>query len=267
MSYVETPAGRLFHEEAGSGPPVLLWHAFLCDRTMWRPQVAALSSRYRLILVDGPGHGLSSAPPPGFTLADCAVAALQVLDAAGVERAFLGGISWGGIVAMQAALRAPARVQGLLLLSTSAEAEGRFDRLRARVLARIARRYGVPKALEPFVVSSFFSRRARRERPGLGESLLLGIRDGDREARFRVMTAILDRPSFLDELARIRVPTLVIAASEDRVTAPARGERIAQRIPGARVETIEGSGHLSPLEAPEQVSALLEQFLAQACQA
>ena len=261
MGYIQTRAGRLFVEAAGRGPAVLLWHSFLCDRTMWRAQVDALQGDYRLILIDGPGHGLSSPPPPAFALADCALAALEVLDAAGVERAVVGGISWGGIVAMQVALRAPERVRALALLDTSADRETPFARLRNGCLARIARRYGILTILEPFIVASLFSRRVPREAPEVCARVLRSMRAADRETLFRVMTAIAGRESFLAELGRIRVPTLVVVGGEDRLTRPLHSERIARRIAGARLEVIAGAGHLTAVEAPAEVTRLLQEFL------
>jgi 3-oxoadipate enol-lactonase len=261
MANVNTRIGRLFFEEVGAGPAVVLWHSFLCDHTMWNAQVDGLKDKYRLIVMDGPGHGLSAQPPETFVLADCVPATLDVLDAAGVQRAAIAGISWGGLVAMDLAIRAPARVSGLALFSTSADAEGLLSRAQNGILARIAKRYGIVKPLEPVMLSSLFSPGFPRRRPDVCRTLLRDIRAADRTALFRVMTAITRRSSFIDALPSIRVPTLVVSSTADRITRPICGDRIAERIPGAQSARLPGCGHMSPLEEPEKVTRLLEDFL------
>jgi 3-oxoadipate enol-lactonase len=261
MAHVDTRIGRLFYHEVGEGPPVLLWHSFLCDHTMWSAQVEALKDTYRLILIDGPGHGSSACPPETFVLEDCASAALEVLDAAGAARAAVVGISWGSLVAMQLALRQPQRVTGLALLSTTGVAESLFSKIQNGVLSRIARRYGVMRPLEPLMLSSLFSPGFPKRHPDICRKLLQGIRAADRIAFFRVMTAITRRASFIDDLATIRIPTLVVAGTADRITHPGQGERVAQRIPGARFVRLKGCGHLSVLEQPDTVNRLLREFL------
>jgi 3-oxoadipate enol-lactonase len=261
MAYVNTRIGRLFFEEVGAGPAVLLWHSFLCDHRMWSAQVDALKDNYRLILIDAPGHGASDAPPEAFVPADCVPAALDVLDAVGVQRAAIGGISWGAVVAMNMALRAPERVSGLALFNTSADAESLFSRFQNRVLAEIAKRYGVLRPLEPHVLASLFSPGFPRRRPDVCQTVLQGIRAADRTAFYRVLTALLRRPSILDDLQSIRVPTLVVTGTADRLNPPIHCERIAQRIPDSRLVRLQDCGHLSVLEQPDEVSRLLREFL------
>ncbi|MBI3726520.1 alpha/beta fold hydrolase [bacterium] len=261
-SRVETKIGSLFVEERGSGPAVLLWHSLLCDSSMWRAQASALERDHRLLLVDGPGHGRSSPPPGKFTLEDCADALVSVLDARSVERAALVGLSWGGMTAMRAALRAPARVAALALVDTSASAEPFLARLRYRVMAAIFRRNGLTPALEERVSRVMLGRKTRAERPTLGPELLSRLRAWDREGLSRAISAVvLERRSIAADLSRISVPTLVIVGEDDKATPPRESETIARSIPGARLERIEGSGHLSALEAPERVTALLRDFL------
>jgi pimeloyl-ACP methyl ester carboxylesterase len=262
MPRVRTPVGELFFEDVGRGPAILLWHSLFSNHGMWRAQAERLKGRYRLLLVDGPGHGLSGPPPLDFDLAGCARASLAVLDAVGVERAVLGGISWGGVVAMKTALLAPGRAQALLLLSTSAEAERWLDRVRAEVLAGVARRFGILRVLEPTLLSSMFSPRVPHD-AAVCEELLRQVRAADREAIHRIMLAITRRESILEQLHKLDLPALVVVSSRDEVTLPVCGVRIAGRISGARLEVLKECGHLSLLEAPDEVTPLLEAFLAE----
>ena len=221
----------------------------------------ALKDAYRLVLVDGPGHGKSDRPSETFVVEDCVPAALDVLDAAGVQRAAVVGISWGGVVAMHLALRAPERVSGIALFDTSADDETRMARIQNGVLARIARRYGLIWPLDQYAVASLFSPKFPRRRPDICGKLLADIQAADRESMYRMLIALLKRPSIIDEIKSIRIPALVVTGAKDRLDPPIHGERIAQRIPGARFEQLPGVGHLSTMEAPDEVNRLLREFL------
>lgn len=261
MSYVNTALGRLFVEEVGEGSPILLWHSLLSDRSMWRYQVRELARDHRLLLVDGFGHGQSEPASRPFSVEDCAGAALAVLDAYQHERAIVLGLSWGGMTAMRMALRAPSRVRALGLLDTSAEAEEPLQRIRYRAMAALFRRYGPLRPMQQQVLKTLFGSKALRERPELGLELVERLKRLDREGLYLAIRAITDRGSVLHRLPRLRTPTLVIVGAEDRATRSIHSERIARAIPGARLEYIEGAGHLSTLEAPEELNRLLRRFL------
>src|ERR1700722_12863833 len=113
MAYVQTRLGRWFFEERGQsdGPPVVLAHGLLFDRTMWNGQVEALAALgARVVVVDHPGHGNSEVPPP-FSLDDHARAFVDALDAWKIERPVIVGLSWGGMLAMRVAIGHAARVR------------------------------------------------------------------------------------------------------------------------------------------------------------
>jgi 3-oxoadipate enol-lactonase len=263
MPYVPTVVGRLHVKDEGSGPAVALWHSLLCDGAMWHAQTGELRRDHRLLVIDGPGHGRSEPPPGPFTLEQCAHALEQVLDARGVERAAIVGLSWGGMTAMRLALRSPERVRGLALLDTSAEAEKPRNRVRFRLMTEVYRRLGVTRFLVPAILEAMLSRRTIEERPILGEELLSRLRSFDRAAIVHAIDAVvLSRRSILDALPVIATPTLVVVGTEDRSTPPRRSERIVAAIRGARLVRIPGAGHLSALEAPAAVNAALRAFLA-----
>jgi len=264
LAHVSTRIGSLAVEAVGEGPPAILWPSLFCDRRMWRHQVAALAGSHRLILVDPPAHGASGPPRGPFTLADCAAAACEVLDAHEVDRAAWVGLSWGGMTAMHAALDAPERVRALALLDTSAEAEGWWEGTRSRVLAALYRRTGFNDFLLGQVRSILLGRTTLAERPELADDLLAAVADRDRQAVLATIDAVvLERRSILPRLGGVAAPTLVVVGAEDRATPPSRARRIAEAIPGARLEVVAGSGHLSALEAPAAVSRLLAGFLAE----
>src|SRR5215471_7856194 len=148
MPYVRTRLGRWFYEERGAAKKhgdaaIVLLHGVLFDGRMWRGQVEPLADLGRVIVIDGPGHGRSEAPPR-FSLEDNADAMLDAFAELKVERAVFVGLSWGGMIAMRMAVQNAERVRALALIDTSADPETRADRVRYRLLIAFARRYGVP---------------------------------------------------------------------------------------------------------------------------
>ncbi len=266
--YVSTRLGRWFYVGSGQrqregDATIVLWHSFLCDGGMWDGQVAALSALGRVLVFDGPGHGKSEAPPP-FSLDDNARALVDALDAIAPGPVVMAGLSWGGMLAMRLALLAPERVRALALLDTSAAAEDPRRRLQYRALLSLFRRVGVPRWLtDRQVAPMMFSRRARAARPELAARMHAEVNGFSRVGVARVGEAIFSRADITASLGRIAAPTLVICGTEDRATPPSRSTAIARGISGARLELIDGAGHLSALEAPTPVTALLAPFVAE----
>jgi len=263
-SIYSTAVGRLHVEEVGTGLPIVLWPSLFCDASQWRHQVDEFARDHRLLLVDGPGHGGSEAPRSPFTLEECARATVEILDHAGIDRAVLAGLSWGGMTSMRVALQAPKRVAALVLIDTSADAERRLEKIRIRGLELLFHRLGFLGVIEGAIIKALVGRTTRRERPEVGADLAARFRAWDAEGLARAVRAvILDRPSILRDLSRIECPTLVILGEEDEATPPACSERIARRIPGARVARIPRAGHLSALESPMEVNRAIRSFLAE----
>jgi len=259
---VDTRCGRLFVEVVGTGPDIVLWHSLLCDGGMWLGQVRGLSERYRLINIDGPGHGRSGLLRRGFSLADCVEAAVTVLDAVGAERVAWCGLSWGGMVGMRFALRHRERLAALVLMDTSARAEALEKRLAYRALATIARTVGPRRPLARVLAPIFFSPQTRRDKPQMVERFVESVSHMDRVSLGHAVDAVIfDRTDISDEIRHVDVRTLVLVGEEDRATPPREAELITRQIPGAELATIPEAGHLSALEQPGAVNAQLERFL------
>jgi 3-oxoadipate enol-lactonase len=261
---IETRLGRLFVEDrGGEGEPIVLWHSFLCDGGMWRYQLPALEPRYRVINIDGPGHGRSMPIRRRFTLEDCADVAVEILDALEIDRAHWAGLSWGAMTGMRLALAYPSRVRSLALLDTSAHAESRRKLPRYTMLALAARAFGpgmplILGALGPI----FFSTRTIEHKPELVRDQRDLVARMDSESVQRCVDAIIfRRRSIVDRLSQIDAPTLVMCGADDVATPPAKSRAIAAAIRGARYVEVPNAGHLSALEAPERVNAALLEHL------
>jgi 3-oxoadipate enol-lactonase len=265
--YVRTRLGRWFYEERGApkrekAPAVILWPSLLFDGSMWRRQLEPLAALGRVIVFDPPGHGKSEVPPP-FTLEDNAEALIDAFDELRIDRAVMVGLSWGGMVSMRVALQHASRVAALALFDTSAEPEDRLRAIKYRAFASYGRRLGLPPALVDAQISPvMFCDRTLVEKPELVERFKRAVSGFPPEGVSRAaMAVVIQRKDILPRLGDIRVPTLVVVGREDRATEPVHAERIAAAIDGARIEYIDDAGHVTALEQPEAVNAVLVPFV------
>jgi 3-oxoadipate enol-lactonase len=265
--YVRTRLGRWFYEERGApkrdgAPAVVLWPSLLFDGSMWRNQVEPLAQLGRVIVFDPPGHGKSEVPPP-FSLEDNVEALVDAFGELKVDRAVMVGLSWGGMLSMRLALQHPSRVAALALFDTSAEPEDRARAIKYRLFVSYGRRLGMPPALlDAQIAPAMFCDRTLVEKRELVERFKRAVGGFPPEGTARAaMAVVIERKDILPRVRDIRVPTLVACGREDRATEPVHSQRLAAAIPGARLAYIEGAGHVSALEQPEAVTALLVPFV------
>jgi 3-oxoadipate enol-lactonase len=267
MPYLRTRLGRWYYQERGEpkkkgDPTMLLLPSLLFDGRMWAAQVEPLSALGRVVIVDGPGHGKSEAPPK-FSLEEHADALYDALAELGAERAILIGLSWGGMTSMRFALQHPEKLVAMALLDTDAGRQDRAEALRYRAFISFARRFGVPRRLvERELAPKFYAPQTLRDRPELVDALTRQVNGYEREGLARACKAVVvHRTSIVDKLGAIKVPTLVICGREDSATTPDKSERIAAGIPGAKLVMVDGAGHLSCVERPAQVNEELVRFV------
>jgi 3-oxoadipate enol-lactonase len=267
MPYVRTRLGRWFYEERGAArkagdAAIVMWPSFLTDGGMWKHQIEPLAALGRVVVFDPPGHGKSEVPPP-FSLEDNADAVSDAFGELRIDRAVMVGLSWGGMIGMRMALQHASRVKALALFDTSAEPDDRARVIKYRLFTSFYRRFGMPPALfEAQIAPAFFCDDSIRFRRDLLERFQRNANGFDREGVARSSLAVvIHRRDITPRLAGIRVPTLVACGREDRATEPVHSERIVAGIPGARLAWIDRAGHLTALEQPEAVTALLVPFV------
>jgi pimeloyl-ACP methyl ester carboxylesterase len=218
----------------------------LCNGRIWTHQIEALAD---LADIAAP------APPQQDNMRAMAAA---VLDAA-PPRFALAAHGMGGFVALEMLRQQPERVQRLALLGTLASADGP---------AQIARREGYSRLVEAGRFDAIVEQRLpllfhpdRAADPALIAIARQMAQETGADRFLQQQRAIITRIDSRPHLAAIAIPTLVIGASEDAVAPPAAIRELAQGIPGARLEIIEGCGHFMQLERPAVVTALLRDWL------
>lgn len=249
MPYLERDTVRIYYEDQGSGPAVLLTHGYSATLGMWAPQVAALAKRYRLICWDMRGHGASDSPddPTAYSHTATVEDMAAILAACNVDRVVIGGLSLGGFMSLQFYVDRPEHVRALMLFDTGPgykQADGRaqWNRLAEDYALRFETR-GLAALGDGTEVRVATHRSAQ----GLAHAA-------------RGMLAQKDA-RVIEALPAISVPTLLIAGSADKPFLAAT-EYMAAKIPDATKVIIEGAGHAPNLERPEAFNAAVASFLA-----
>jgi pimeloyl-ACP methyl ester carboxylesterase len=235
--------------EAGAGIPLVLIHGAGGSADLWQPQLEGLADMARVVALDLPGHGPQRGRG-GQSIAAYADWLDAFLDALGAGPAVLVGHSMGGAIAQTVALARPNRLAGLILVGTGA---------RLRVLPRLLellREY--PREGQRLIRDLSFAAGASRE---CVEAVDRILREGAPLVTLGDLLAC-DRFDIGERLAEIRIPTLVITGTEDRLALVKYGRFLAERIPGARWVEVADAGHFAHLEQPAAVNAAIREFLA-----
>ena len=252
-------AGRSPHlqwQEKGDGAPLLLVMGHRFSSRMWGPLLDLLAAEHRVVWFDNRGTGGSGATRDA-TIRDLAEDALAVMDAAELEAAHVLGVSMGGVVALDLALAAPARVRSLVIGCSGVLTADKPRAPKSRYAA-----YFLPTWLTlRLSAPALYGPACPPERRDADLALL---RDDvfDRRGVIAQAKAVAAPVTTLEEVAAIDVPTLVLHGTEDRIVPFAWGEELARTVPRARLARYEGSGHSFMAERPEEVSADVLRFLA-----
>jgi 3-oxoadipate enol-lactonase len=255
---------ELYYEDTGgSGPAILFSHGLLWDTSLFAPQIAALKSRYRCVAYDHRGQGQSAESDLRAidmdTLFADAVALIEALD---LKPVHVCGLSMGGFVAMRLGARRPDLVRSLLLLDTSADPELPENELIFLLWNRIVRDGGVDILVDttmPHMLGQ--STLSDPARAAERDSWCQQLRSTNRPSLWRAINGVIERPSVYHELSCITAPTLVMVGEEDTVTVPAKAERIAAAIAGAKLVRIPRAGHTATIEQPQAVTQAISCFL------
>ena len=247
----------------GSGPPLVLLHAFPLDHTMWH-RVLPLADHARLIIPDQRGFGCSkrgdpvkpedSGKPEIASIAQLADDVAKLLDALGIEEpAAIAGISMGGYVAQHVAIQHPEKVSRLILIDTKFSADTPEAReSRAHLAATVGRvgQHVLADAMVPNLLAATDSARSHPERTANEEFLRECIGKQSVATIQAALKALADRPDMSEPMQHIEKPVLLICGSEDTITPPAVMESMEKILPEGHLLIVSDAGHLVPLEAP-----------------
>jgi 3-oxoadipate enol-lactonase len=256
------PGARLAYQVTGDGPAIVLVHGFGLDMRMWDSQVPELEKRFRVVRYDCRGFGASGPfdPAVGYTHAGDLIA---LLDHLGIGKAVLAGLSFGGRVVTQAALAAPDRVAGLVLLDAVVDGVP-WDAESATGLneaAEQAQTRGLLAGRQAWLAHPLFAQASRLPAVSAALSAMVSCYPGQHWTGHDPHEQTGPRP--IDVLDQLVMPVLVAVGEKDVPCFREMSDVLAQRIPGAEYHVVAGAGHMVNMERPAEVNDLLIHFLDQ----
>ena len=254
-------AVELYHRDAGSGPPVVLLHAFPLSSAMWLAQREALADAYRVITPDLRGFGGSPLGDDEPSLDAAADDVARLLDDKNLDRVVLGGLSMGGYVTMAFLRRHPDRVSAVVLADTKAGADPPAARDNRERIAALVTAEPESTVLVDDVLPTLFGKTSEKSRPMVVGRLKAFVQAAPPAAVAWAQRAMAARPDSFDTLGAVAVPALVVVGEEDGLAPVAEAEAMTAAMPDARLEVLAGAGHVSAVEVPDDFNSVVRDFL------
>ena len=260
MAVRELNGIRMAYDDAGAGPALVLVHGHPFDRSMWRPQVAALASRCRVVVPDLRGYGESSVVPGRTPLSVFAADLLALVDDPGIERFALGGLSMGGQIVMECYRQFPDRITALLLADTFPRADDEPAR-QARLAAadRMAREgtgwyaaENLAKMIAPYHVEAL---------PAVADHVRGMMLAAPPQGAAAALRGRADRPDYRPLLTTVTVPTLLVVGADDEFTPVGDAEEMHSLLPDSTLVVIDRAAHLPNLEQTATFNAAVHAVL------
>jgi 3-oxoadipate enol-lactonase len=249
MAYIENQGVKIYWEEHGEGEPLVLIMGLASTIDMWHRTKPEMARHYRTILIENRGVGRSDVPSQPYTIATMASDVEAVMDAAGVDKARIFGISMGGMIAQEFVLNYPERVRSLILGCTNFG--GRHVQPATPKVLGVLKARGSMNAEDGARAMAPYTYNANTPRERVEEDLKIRVQwFPTSEGYFGQLGAILAWES-RDRLSQIKVPTLVIHGETDELVPPDNGRMIADLIPGARLLMLPDASHIFMTDQPE----------------
>jgi pimeloyl-ACP methyl ester carboxylesterase len=258
MQAVEVNGLEIAYRREGAGPPLVLAHGGASDGREWRPQLEGLADEFTVVAWDEPGSGRSSELPPDFGLGDFADALAGFIEALDLAPAHVGGLSWGGTLALELYRRYPGLVGTLILCDTYAGWKGSLppEEAEARVAGMMQSLEAPPEEFVPVLPGLF----ASEPQPEVVAELDRIMAD-TRPASLRQEILAIAACDLRDLLPRVAVPTLLVWGEEDaRSPVDTVARQFHKAIPDSELVVIPDAGHMSNLERPAEFNQAVRDF-------
>lgn len=257
---------QLSYLDIGTGPVLLLGHSYLWDSAMWAPQIMALSSHYRCIAPDLWGHGQSDTLPDNCNnLLDIADHMLMLMDTLAIDNFSVIGLSVGAMWGAELVLKAPTRVNSLVMLDSFIGFEPEITRAKYDNMLDLIENAGViPPALISVISPLFFANNAINNHPELVagfEQYLASIPPENIPAIVQLGRMIFGRRDTMDFAEQFTLPCLIMVGVEDKARSVLESYLMHDAIEGSELVHIPHAGHISTLEQADFINQRLNQFL------
>lgn len=257
MPYADVRGQRLYYQDSGGkGPAVIFSHGFLMDHRMFDHQVRVLRDTHRVICWDERGFGQTEWKREAFSYWDSADDLFGLLDHLGIEKAILGGMSQGGFLSLRAALRAPDRVRGLILISTQAGVDPPEVIAGYKQMMETWLGIGPIDPLVESIASIILGHDKSHWEPWVSD-----WRRGEKEDFKWPTLCLLERDDITERVSQIQAPALLVHGMVDNAIPMARAEQLMSLLPNARdLIRVEGAAHAPNLTHPDAVNPAIVSF-------
>src|SRR5271154_995667 len=260
MPFVENQGAKIYWDEEGSGEPLLLIMGLSYPSYMWHRTRPVLAQSYRTIALDNRGVGQSDVPAGVYSIALMASDAAAVLDAANVQTAHVFGVSMGGMIAQEFALQYPGRVRSLVLGCT---ASGGPHAVQAKpeVLQTLMRRDLNPVEATEAIIPIIYDPHTSRQL--IDEDMKIRMQHYPTAEGYMAQLQAIMMWEAYSRIDTIKVPTLVIHGKTDLLVPPGNGEKIAAKIPGAKLLMLDDASHIFATDKEAETNKAILDFLAE----
>ena len=261
-AFIKKPGAshRLFYldmfSENTARPPVIFLHGFTLDHRMWVANATFFRDRYRVLLLDARGHGLSDSPRTGYSRADRVEDLRAFMDLLKLDKAHVVGLSMGGSTAIGLALNHQDRLASLTLVDTGAA--GFSVGVKIERIDRLAKEKGLEAARRKWMDSALLW--YKKDKEHIRALMHTMITEHSGAIWLDPQRGRYPRENDLERVHEIEVPTMIFVGELDRIFLPL-AEKLHERIPGSRLSVFEEVGHMLNLEAPERFNKELKVFL------
>lgn len=262
MPFCKVGELNMHYRVVGEGPVLVLIMGLSGDLTWWEPLLPELEKNFRLLLFDNRGAGLTDMPDGQYSIPMFAADTVGLMASLGIPQAHVFGVSMGGMIAQEIALRHPERVKRLVLGCTHAGGQGFMmpssEALEAMMLTR-------GKSLEEIArqnIAILFGPGFTRKNPDFVEAMIRRYLDHPppRKPFVQQLWAALGHNCY-DRLEGIRTPTLILTGDADALVPPENSETLRAGIPESRLVRLRGAGHVFFLEDPKETARMLKEHL------
>ena len=243
------------------GIPVIFIHGFPFKKEMWEKQLSALNETHRCIAYDVRGHGDSERGAAQFSIPQFADDLFFFMDALKIEKALLVGLSMGGYIALHAIQQQPQRIAGLILCDTQCAADSDEAREKRKKTIAFIQKNGLSVYAEESL-KNLFAPASFNDKKDEVSFIKDTILKTPAENICFTLQALADRKETCSSLEQINVPVSILVGREDKITSPELAIKMQTLIKDSSLHIIEGAGHLSNLENPEEFNTHMKTFLA-----
>lgn len=239
---------------------IIFIHGFPYDHSMWMNQIEALQNKYFCVAYDVRGLGESYVGDGQYTMEFFVDDLFSIIDGLRLHKPILCGLSMGGYISLRAAEKNQDVFRALILCDTKSEADDDTAKLKRSLGIDQINTEGLMKFVDPFITNCFAEKTPKEKEKMFLETLFNAHRQNPTGVK-GVLIAIMSRTDTTSFLPKIKIPTLVLSGSYDKLTTPSDMRAMADKIPNSEFAVIPQAGHMTPLENPDCVNDLILGFL------